>query len=263
MTSGTPLESQRRLVHVAAALAVGLAGVGFLRGVRESAREATSAAGATKPSAERTYAPAPGYADLRTKQRGPNAHLYDAAFPALSAPLPAVTEEVRQTDAEREAALALRKTRRAYDGAPPTIPHDVGQQDMPPCLACHESGARVAGKTATRMSHQRIDNCLQCHVVMKDPRPGAPAVPPPENTFVGAPSASRGERAYAGAPPTIPHSTLMRSECGSCHGVAGISGMRSTHPWRQSCTQCHAPSAVLDQRELAPGTGPAGWSPVP
>jgi cytochrome c-type protein NapB len=260
MTDVAKNEPGRRLVHVGAALAVGLAGVGFLRGVRETDHGAASVSSAPVVHA---YAPAPGYADLRTTQRGPNARLYETAVPALSRDLPALGTEVRQTDEERAAALALRATRRAYDGAPPTIPHDVGQRDEPPCLACHENGARIAGKTATRMSHERHDNCLQCHVVMNDPRPGAPRVLPPENGFVGAPSASRGERAYAGAPPTIPHPTLMRTECGSCHGVAGISGMRSTHPWRQSCTQCHAPSATLDQRELGGTVGPAGWSTVP
>ena len=259
MTGGLSPEAQRRFVHISAALALGVAALGFLRGVRET----DTGARAVAPGPAASYAKAPGYAELRVTQRGPNAHLYDGAFVALSSDLPAASAEVHQTIAERDAALALRRSRRAYDGAPPGIPHDVGQREMPPCLSCHETGARIAGKTATRMSHERHDNCLQCHVVLRDPRPGAPAVAPPENTFVGAPSPSRGERAYSGAPPTIPHSTLMREQCVSCHGVAGLSGMRSTHPYRQSCTQCHAPSAVLDQRTLPGVVGPAGWRDVP
>jgi hypothetical protein len=54
-------------------------------------------------------------------------------------------------------------------------------------------------------------------------------------------------RDYDGAPPTIPHPTLMRGECASCHGVFGADGIKTTHPWRQSCTQCHAMNAVNDQ----------------
>ena len=259
MTSGLSAGATRRFVHVAAALALGVAFVGFLRGVRDTDRHAASA----RPAPALSYAPAPGYADLRATQRGPNAHLYDTAFPALSRALPAPYDEVRQTPEERDAAVVQRAARRAYDGAPPTIPHEVGQRDEPPCLACHESGARVAGKVATRMSHARHDNCLQCHVVDRDPRPNAPRVAPPDNSFVGLRSPTRGARADEGAPPTIPHSTLMREQCTSCHGTAGLQGMRSTHPYRQSCTQCHAPSATLDQRDVAGTPGPAGWSQVP
>lgn len=259
MTADGSEGAARRVAHVAAALALGLAFVGFLRGVRDTGLHVS----APRPAPAVSYAPAPGYAELRQVQRGPNARLYDAAFPALSRDLPSAHDEVRQTKEDREAAVGARARRRAYDGAPPTIPHAVDQQRQPPCLACHGSGAKVAGKVATRMSHARHDNCLQCHVVDSDPRPAAPRVAAPDNGFVGLASPTRGARAYDGAPPTIPHSTLMREQCGSCHGVAGLHGMRSTHAHRQSCTQCHAPSATLDQREITGAAGPAGWSPVP
>lgn len=52
---------------------------------------------------------------------------------------------------------------RAYPGAPPTIPHAIGEQDAPSCLACHEHGAIAAGKLAPRMSHPRFESCTQCH----------------------------------------------------------------------------------------------------
>ncbi len=259
MNGGAPSQAPRRLAHVAAALTLGLAFVGFLRGVRETGHHAAN----PPPTLAASYAPAPGYAELRAVQRGPNARLYDGAFPALSRGLPGPGASVEQPPEARSAAVAARAARRAYDGAPPTIPHDVDQQRAPACLACHESGAVVAGEVARRMSHARHDNCLQCHVVRADPRPGAPSVPAPDNGFVGLTSPLRGARAYDGAPPTIPHSTWMREQCASCHGPAGAPGLRSTHPHRQSCTQCHTPSAGLDQRELAGTAGPAGWSPVP
>jgi hypothetical protein len=40
----------------------------------------------------------------------------------------------------------------------------------------------------------------------------------------------------------------MREACASCHGPSGKRGLRSTHPVRASCQQCHARSAALDQR---------------
>ena len=57
-----------------------------------------------------------------------------------------------------------------------------------------------------------------------------------------------GNRAWSIAPPEIPHRTFMQERCESCHGVNGRDAIRSTHPWRQSCEQCHAPSAEFDQR---------------
>jgi cytochrome c-type protein NapB len=97
------------------------------------------------------------------------------------------------------------------------------------------------------MSHARSDSCLQCHVVAIDPRAGTPVTPEVETAFEGA-WAPGGARAWPGAPPTIPHATRMRERCDACHGPYGALGLRSTHPWRASCRQCHAASAELDQR---------------
>jgi hypothetical protein len=60
-------------------------------------------------------------------------------------------------------------------------------------------------------------------------------------------------RAYDGAPPTIPHHTWMRENCTSCHGLVTRPGTRTTHPWLTNCTQCHAPSAALDRVEFTGG----------
>ena len=40
---------------------------------------------------------------------------------------------------------------------------------------------------------------------------------------------------------------LYQANCLGCHGVNGKSGMQTSHPERVSCTQCHAPSAELNQ----------------
>jgi cytochrome c-type protein NapB len=190
---------------------------------------------------------APTYAGLREVKRGANADQYAAGLASLREAMPGPFEPVTQTEEDRRRALESRRAHRAYEGAPPMIPHAIDQQALPACLACHGQGLVIAGKTAPRMSHQAYASCTQCHAVEADPRPLQEPVPVLANTFVGLESWGRGERAWPGAPPTMPHPSHMRTECTSCHGTGGRVGLRSTHPYRQSCNQCHPPSAVLDQ----------------
>jgi cytochrome c-type protein NapB len=68
------------------------------------------------------------------------------------------------------------------------------------------------------------------------------------NAFAGTKGPEKGLRAWPGAPPTIPHPTNMRGECLSCHGPDGKVGMRSSHPWRVSCRQCHVEGSGTDER---------------
>lgn len=243
-----------RLWHVGAAGAVAVAIGGWFTATRNPPRAARVEAEPVLQSAERM----PGYSEIGERRRGPNADVYPKAFESLSPKGPTPFEPVEQTEEDKDKALAARASRRAYDGAPPTIPHAVRQREFPDCLACHGQGLALAGRRAPIMSHARYDNCTQCHVPSVAPEPLPPGEPA-ENTFVGLASPSSGTRAWAGAPPTIPHPTLMRSECSSCHGVGGVSGIRSTHPARQSCTQCHASDAALEQRAGAePGGGGDG-----
>jgi len=126
------------------------------------------------------------------------------------------------------------------------VPHPIDEPGAAACQTCHEHGATIAGLVAPAMSHPPRGSCVQCHVAA-----AAPGAASPATSFAGRRPA-RGERAWIGAPPTIPHATWMRERCESCHGPLGALGMRSTHPWRTSCEQCHAPSAVLDQRAPRP-----------
>ncbi len=86
--------------------------------------------------------------------------------------------------------------------------------------------------------------------------PGA-ALPPDAtfaaNGFVGMDSPEQGPRATDGAPPQVPHRTVMRERCTSCHGPNGRDAMKSTHPDRQNCSQCHASPADLDLRPAIGG----------
>lgn len=119
-------------VGVAAICAV--AGIGFFTGIRGSAQE--SAEAAQRPPAPSTTLSARSYADMREQRFGPNADMYQGAFAKLAPPVSANDKVPPQTLADKMAALAARAKRRAYDGAPPVVPHAIAQFDAPACLTC-------------------------------------------------------------------------------------------------------------------------------
>jgi len=152
----------------------------------------------------------------------------------------------------RRRSLQKRSERRAYNGAPPVVPHAVDQLSSDACLACHGEGLRIQNLTARQQPHPYLSNCLQCHAP-PPPRQFEPMVHA-ANRFDGVSAPFEGERAWPGAPPTVPHSTFMRDNCLACHGPSGWPGMETTHPWRRNCLQCHAPSAALDQGIIIGGS---------
>jgi cytochrome c-type protein NapB len=237
--------------------ALTVAGIGFLTGTR-SPHLPERPAVQPGPAVSGVV---PTYSGLREVKRGPNAEQYAPGLSPLQEGAARQPEPLIQTAEDRFRALEARRAHRAYEGAPPTIPHAIDQQSAPACLACHAQGIVLAGKTAPRISHPVYASCTQCHVVEADPRPLQALVPVPANTFAGLDAWGPGERAWPGAPPTMPHPTLMRTECTSCHGTGGRLGIRSTHPYRQSCNQCHPPSAALDQQPSGLPTTTAGGAP--
>ena len=239
-------------LNIGLAVIIGVSFVGFGLGVAKTERlETPLRPTAAAVSADAEVPTARSYSELRAL--GPN-HRPDS----WTADALALTEGLPGRDAEgtpsgdKQDALAARAARRAYDGAPPTIPHPVRQRSAAECLACHDSGALLRGRTASAMSHESLASCTQCHVVEAAPMPSALWLTGGpwgvENSFVGKASAESGERAWSVAPPVIPHQTFMRERCESCHGVSGSDPIRTTHPYRQSCPQCHAVSATKDMR---------------
>ena len=146
----------------------------------------------------------------------------------------------------KTAALA-RAERRMYDGAPPVIPHRPfsGQ-----CVVCHTTdGIEVEGVGfAPPMPHEdtgglsATSRCTQCHVFQRTDELFV------ASTFEGVPQdLRRGDRLHAFAPPVIPHRVFMRENCAACHtGPAAREEIRTTHPDRARCTQCHVEQTARD-----------------
>ena len=156
-------------------------------------------------------------------------------------------------------ALKGRSERRAYDGAPPTVPHEINMISSKSCVVCHgqESTPLIGGKRPATMSHPYFANCTQCHVpadglrkLTEDDRLWV------DSKFKGKNRSGPGSRAYPGAPPTMPHKVFMRQNCMSCHGPSRPNAIRSSHPQRQNCLQCHAQNAQFDNRERWTNTPP-------
>ena len=145
-------------------------------------------------------------------------------------------------DAEPQSSAVVRADRRAYDGAPPTIPHGSFGAT---CTNCHnQRGRSVSGVGfAPASPHGGTDyegatqRCRQCHVF----RAASGVVA--GNSFEGVEQdLVAGDRASAGAPPRIPHRILMRENCIACHdGPGARTAIRTDHPGRVRCRQCHVP----------------------
>jgi nitrate reductase (cytochrome), electron transfer subunit len=158
---------------------------------------------------------------------------------------------------------AMFRTLRAYPGAPPRIPHGLTASEFhdASCQTCHERGGYVARFTsyAPVTPHpEHRGGCLQCHapddaiigIEPPDGRPGSVCLqchvldrPTPSfrPTAWRAPDwPALGNAALPGSPPPIPHTLHMRGNCAACHvGAGAVEEIRTTHPERANCRQCH------------------------
>lgn len=154
----------------------------------------------------------------------------------------------------RKSTATVRAERRAFDGAPPVVAHkDFGMT----CTQCHnEQGIEVPeigyapalphGSTAGMSARSR---CRQCHVFARTDTLFV------ANEFVPLRQDLRaGERLNPEAPPVMPHKAFMRENCAACHtGRAAREEIRTPHPERQRCRQCHVP--VVTRSLFEPGAG--------
>ncbi|MFT6081488.1 MAG: cytochrome c-type protein NapB [Planctomycetota bacterium] len=150
-------------------------------------------------------------------------------------------------DGAVKTSAANRAKRRAYDGAPPVIPH---QNFGAACLSCHKAGMSVPGVGyAPMVPHDHVEipgamsRCRQCHVFAATDQVFR------GNDFVGLAQDMRlGSRSHEFAPPVIPHPLLLRENCLACHsGPAAREEIRCSHPERTRCQQCHVPMRTLQE----------------
>jgi len=156
-------------------------------------------------------------------------------------PLPLDLKPLADRAVDRDASLRKRADRRAFDGAPPAMPHSAsfGRGSLN-CLDCHVDGMELGDRIARPMSHPPLAMCTQCHVETRHAELPAPLLPV-ESSFVGLRPPPLEDRAENGPPPRIPHGLLMRTRCLSCHGEFGYPGLQTSHPQRAMCVQCHVP----------------------
>ena len=157
------------------------------------------------------------------------------------------TVAVPGRDGVMKSSAAVRALRRAYDGAPPVIPHESFGLS---CVICHnQQGMAVEGTGfAPPTPHGEsiegnLSRCQQCHVFAVTD--GLVR----ESSFAGlAQDLRHGERQHPLAPPVIPHQVLMRENCAACHsGPAAREEIRCTHPERARCQQCHVESRTSSE----------------
>ncbi len=131
----------------------------------------------------------------------------------------------------------LLRAHRSYDGAPPVIPHLVGDLGRGDCLNCHLKGdSSDDGQFAPKTPHPELTNCRQCHV---ERTTEAEFV---ASDFKGGVYAT-GTRQHAESPWRIPHPLTMRERCSVCHTGENVpESVRTTHPERTNCVQCHLPA---------------------
>ncbi len=97
-----------------------------------------------------------------------------------------------------------------------------------------------------------MSRCGQCHVFRSTDTLFA------DNDFAGlAQDLRRGKRLHDLAPPVVPHKVFMRENCVACHtGPAAREEIRTTHPERVRCRQCHVEQRSTETFVESDFTGP-------
>ena len=191
----------------------------------------------------------------------------------------AATGDAQRRGGAHPRTLARYRSQRAYPGAPPPIPHGLTAAELRDqnCKTCHERGGYVPRFSAYApvTPHPEMVSCLQCHA--------------PNDALVGVGSAQMSgqqcfqchnmsarrsvfrpsdwadpvwprteQRAMPGSPPVIPHRLHFRDKCVACHvGPSAVAEIRTTHPERANCRQCHVVSSEESGAEAEVFTRPA------
>jgi cytochrome c-type protein NapB len=130
------------------------------------------------------------------------------------------------------------------------IPHASFGAD---CVECHTAGGMAVDGVGFSPPSPHGDamagglqRCEQCHVF----QPGESAWR--ESSFAGLRQDLRhGQRLNPLTPPVIPHQVLMRENCAACHtGPAAREEIRTSHPERVRCRQCHLEQRTTEEFEM-------------
>ena len=180
----------------------------------------------------------------------------------------AVAAQSRRRPNANPRTLARYRALRSYPGAPPRVPHGLTPEEFRTnrCTTCHERGgySQRFGAYAPVTPHPELAACLQCHATTN----AMAGVPFPQTgpndacrqchgrvparfqetgldwrTMPWPALAGRGTEV---APP-IPHDMQLRGNCLACHmGPSAVEEVRTTHPERADCRQCHVASGSDD-----------------
>jgi cytochrome c-type protein NapB len=139
----------------------------------------------------------------------------------------------------KERTLDKVYSRRMFAGGPPQIPHPVEHdfaENKTDCLSCHTKGGYVKqfNAYAPVSPHPQYLNCRQCHL----PKQNESLFKQTNWVSISPPKID--QRQIQGGPPLMPHDLSMRENCLSCHGgPSAAKEIRTTHPERLNCRQCH------------------------
>lgn len=203
-------------------------------------------------------------------------------FGVLQSAVPPVAEAPRRSTAHPR-TLATFRSLRAFPGAPPRVPHGLTPEELRTtrCTTCHARGGWVArfAAYAPVTPHPELEACLQCHALddptaghaLPDPTPDAicrqchdPGNPVSALSTAASQDASWPALSSAsdGTPPPLPHALQLRENCQACHaGPAAVAEIRTTHPERTDCRQCHVAleaDGVFARAPAAAATMPGG-----
>lgn len=149
------------------------------------------------------------------------------------------SNEARESVGAADETAARRAVLRAFETAPPVVPHPVASRGNRECLHCHSEILRIGDRVTVPFPHQPFHNCQQCHVGDQVLNVGFPVETLPTD-WLGLDAPGPGTRAHEFAPPTMPHRVFMRERCLSCHSPDHPDEqMRTPHPERSQCLQCH------------------------
>lgn len=187
---------------------------------------------------------------VESKSRKPNSNRSDVPIVVIVAAAVAMcalfvaSNRGRTADDAPETHL-VRSQRRQYAGAPPVIRHAPISGK---CVTCHTAegthkpplGFAPANPHTKTPGMSAESRCRQCHAFRRT-----------DERFVGTDfvresfTRATGSRAHASAPPRIPHTLAMRTDCNACHtGPSARPEIRCTHPERTRCVQCHVPQVT-------------------